>query len=150
MNIGERQRKLSLWAVQDKELRLYDLYGLLCNRKWLLAAYDHVKRNTGSRTAGIDKITATDFEEHLDSHIDTLREELKTQTFTPDPVRRMYRPKRQGTWRPLRMRASRFTPGGLRSCSMEITLPWRATGWDDTRRTIENTSSNTRRCRPKI
>ena len=74
MKIGARQRKLSLWAVQDKELRLYDLYGLLCHREWLLAAYDHVKRNTGSRTAGIDKITATDFEEHLDSNIDQLRE----------------------------------------------------------------------------
>lgn len=101
VNIGERQRKLSLWAVPDKEMRLYDLYGLLCNRDWLLAAYDHVQRNTGSRTAGIDKITATDFEEHVDSNIDKLREELKTQTFTPDPVRRVDIPKRQGPWRPL-------------------------------------------------
>ena len=31
MDIGERQRKLSLWAAQDKELQLYDLYGLLYN-----------------------------------------------------------------------------------------------------------------------
>jgi RNA-directed DNA polymerase len=101
VNIGARQRKLSLWALQDKAVRLYDLYGLLCNRVWLHAAYDQVKRNTGSRTAGIDKITATDFEEHRDSNIDTRREELKTQTFTPDPVRRVYIPKRQGQWRPL-------------------------------------------------
>jgi len=100
MHIGERQRKLRLWALQDKELRLYDLYGLLCNRDGLLAAYEHVKRNTGSRTAGIDKLTATDFAEHLHSHIDTLRAERKTQTFTPDPVRRVYIPKRQGKWRP--------------------------------------------------
>jgi hypothetical protein len=31
MDIGERQRKLSLWAEQDKEFRFYDLYGLLSN-----------------------------------------------------------------------------------------------------------------------
>ena len=54
MNIGERQRKLSEWATQDKALRLYDLYGLLCNREWLLAAYAHVRQNKGSRTAGVD------------------------------------------------------------------------------------------------
>lgn len=29
MDIGERQRQLRLWAAQDKERQLYDLYGLL-------------------------------------------------------------------------------------------------------------------------
>jgi hypothetical protein len=32
MDIGERQRKLSLWAEQDKELRFYGLHGLLYNQ----------------------------------------------------------------------------------------------------------------------
>jgi len=29
MNVGEMQRKLSLWAEQDKNHRFYDLYHLL-------------------------------------------------------------------------------------------------------------------------
>ena len=100
-NIGERQRKLSAWATQDKDLRFYDLYGLLCNREWLLAAYNHIRKNTGSRTAGIDGITAHDFEEALEGNLERLREELKAQTFSPDPVRRVYIPKGKDKWRPL-------------------------------------------------
>ena len=54
MDIGERQRKLSLWATQDKEFRFYDLYGLLSNHDWLTAAHDAVAKNAGSATAGTD------------------------------------------------------------------------------------------------
>lgn len=42
MDIGERQRKLRLWAEQDKERQLYDLYGLLYNRMqtaWAINRY---------------------------------------------------------------------------------------------------------------
>lgn len=55
MDIGERQRKLSLWAEQDKELRFYDLYGLLYNQDWLKAAHASVSKNAGSATAGTDR-----------------------------------------------------------------------------------------------
>src|SRR5262245_42015498 len=74
---------------------------LLYNRDWLLTAFAHVRRNKGSRTAGIDGITARTCEEQLDANIDKLREELKAQTFTPDPVRRVYIPKGKDKWRPL-------------------------------------------------
>jgi hypothetical protein len=56
MEIGERQRKLSLWAEQDKEFRFYDLYGLLYNQDWLKAAHASVSKNAGSATAGTEKI----------------------------------------------------------------------------------------------
>jgi hypothetical protein len=39
MNIGEMQRKLSLWAEQDKERKFYDLFELICNKDWLWLAY---------------------------------------------------------------------------------------------------------------
>ena len=35
MNVGEMQRKLSLWAEQDKDHRFYDLYHLLYDTDWL-------------------------------------------------------------------------------------------------------------------
>lgn len=101
MDIGERQRKLSLWAAQDKERQLYDLYGLLSNHDWLTAAHHSVAKNAGSTTAGTDGITMDFFDAKYEEHFGKLREELKASTFEPDPVRRAYIPKSNGKWRPL-------------------------------------------------
>lgn len=101
MNVGEMQRKLSLWATQDKERRFDDLYGLVCHPDWLRAAHDKVKRNTGSITAGCDGITMKTFDEHLDAQLETLRQDLKAKTFQPHPVRRVMIPKANGKQRPL-------------------------------------------------
>jgi RNA-directed DNA polymerase len=101
MDIGERQRKLSLWAEQDKELRFYDLYGLLYNHNWLTAAHDAVAKNAGSATAGTDGINMSFFDNKYEENFGKLREELKARTFEPDPVRRAYIPKSNGQWRPL-------------------------------------------------
>jgi group II intron reverse transcriptase/maturase len=101
MDIGERQRKLSLWAEQDKEFRFFDLYGLLYNHDWLTAAHDAVAQNAGSATAGTDGINMYFFDQDFEGNFGKLREELKTKTFEPEPVRRAYIPKANGTWRPL-------------------------------------------------
>ncbi len=101
MDIGERQRKLSLWAEQDKELRFYDLYGLLYNQNWLAAAHASVSKNAGSATAGTDGINMSFFDNNFEENFGKLREELKARTFEPDPVRRAYIPKSNGKWRPL-------------------------------------------------
>ena len=63
MNIGEMQRKLSVWAEQDKERKFYDLYGLLCNMDWLRLAQERVAQNAGSKTAGCDGINMSAFGE---------------------------------------------------------------------------------------
>lgn len=113
MDIGERQRKLSLWSVQRltepenglfasrKDLRLFDLYHLVYEPTWLRAAHDRVARNTGSMTAGCDGITMAHFDEKLEHNLQQLAEDLRTQTFRPHPVRRVYIPKKNGTYRPL-------------------------------------------------
>ena len=54
MNIGEMQRKLSLWVEQDKERKFYGLYDLICDTDWLRLVHDHVAQNAGSKTAGCD------------------------------------------------------------------------------------------------
>jgi RNA-directed DNA polymerase len=101
MNIGEMQRKLSLWAEQDHERQFYDLYKLLCNMEWLQAACCHVEQNAGSKTAGCDGITMKDFKEHQETNLKRLQEDLKAGTFEPYPVRRVYIPKSHGKLRPL-------------------------------------------------
>src|SRR5215475_9033 len=95
------QRKLSMWAEQEKSHRFYDLYHLLDDRDWLRLAHDHVAHNAGSTTAGCDGVTMALFDEHLEGNLHQLAQELKSETFEPYPVRRVYIRKSQGRYRPL-------------------------------------------------
>jgi retron-type reverse transcriptase len=81
MNIGEMQRKLSLWATQDKEMKCFDLYHLLHDKDWLLLAHDYVKQNAGSVTAGCDGINMKTWDEHLEKNQAKLAQELQSETF---------------------------------------------------------------------
>jgi len=101
MNVGEMQRKLSEWATQDKERKFYGLYDLLYDRDWLRLAHDYVKQNAGSITAGCDGINMATFDEELKENLQEITEELKSATFKPMPVRRVYIPKPNGKTRPL-------------------------------------------------
>lgn len=101
MNVGEMQRKLSLWAEKDKHHRCFDLYHLLYDKDWLRLAHDRVSQNAGSVTAGCDGITMKDFDENLEGNLEELTKDLKAETFEPYPVRRVYIPKSNGKVRPL-------------------------------------------------
>ena len=101
MNVGEMQRKLSLWAEKDKELRFFDLYHLLYDKDWLCLAHAHVTQNAGSVTAGCDGINMENFNENLEGNLEELAKELKAETFEPYPVRRVNIPKSNGKVRPL-------------------------------------------------
>jgi RNA-directed DNA polymerase len=93
VNIDEMQKKLSQKAEKDPEHQFENLYGLLCNEVWLRAAVHQTLRNKGSETAGIDKMTRSNFLGDYDGHINRLKEALKAKTFEPVPVRRVYIPK---------------------------------------------------------
>jgi 5-methylcytosine-specific restriction endonuclease McrA len=79
MNVGEMQRKLNLKAVDDSNHRFDDLYSLLYAEGWLENAYDHIRRNRGSRTAGADGVTKGNFEEARDQNLAHLKKELQSQ-----------------------------------------------------------------------
>src|SRR5712692_2333093 len=101
MNVGEMQRKLSRWAEQDKNHLFYDLYHLLYDTNWLRLAHDYVAQNAGSITAGCDGITMQLFDENLEENLLKLTEELRSERFEPQPVRRVYILKSNGKYRPL-------------------------------------------------
>jgi RNA-directed DNA polymerase len=101
MNIGEMQRKLSLWAEQDKGRKFYDLFDLVCNMDWLWLAYERVAQNAGSKTAGCDGIDVMGFYKNEDTNIRSLHESLRSGEFEACPVRRVYIPKSNGKMRPL-------------------------------------------------
>jgi len=87
------QKKLSLTAQEKPEHKFGELYSLLCNEVWLRVAAQETLKNKGSKTAGIDGMTKSNFLGNFDGYITELKETLKAQTFEPLPVRRVYIPK---------------------------------------------------------
>ena len=83
------QRKLHKWALSDKRRRFCDLWNLVHDPATLQVAWMCVKANKGSRTAGIDGSTRGYVERRygVERFLTELREELKSRTFQPLPVR---------------------------------------------------------------
>jgi len=103
---GERvlgwQTKLHRWAAQDEQARFGDLFNLVCDPATLLVAWERVKRNRGSRTAGVDGQTRARVEQiGVDGVLAKLRQELKDGSYRPLPARERLIPKRSGKLRSL-------------------------------------------------
>jgi RNA-directed DNA polymerase len=82
------QTKLHRWAAQDEQARFGDLFNLVCDPATLLVAWERVKRNRGSRTAGVDGQTRTRVEQiGVQGVLDELHQELKSGTYRPLPAR---------------------------------------------------------------
>jgi RNA-directed DNA polymerase len=96
------QTRLHRWAVQDEQARFGDLFNLVCDPATLLVAWERVKRNRGSRTAGVDGQTRKQVEQMgVDGVLAKLREELRAGTYRPLPARERLIPKRSGKLRSL-------------------------------------------------
>ena len=73
--------------------------------KWILRpdniadAIDRVTKNKGA--PGIDKMTYAEVEGYFAKHGKEIWEQIRTGTYTPTPVRRVYIPKPNGKKRPL-------------------------------------------------
>jgi RNA-directed DNA polymerase len=102
------QARLHRWAVQDEQQRFGDLFNLVCDPATLLVAWERVKRNRGSRTAGVDGQTRRQVEQMgVQAVLDELRTELKDGTYRPLPARERLIPKRSGKLRSLSISALR-------------------------------------------
>jgi group II intron reverse transcriptase/maturase len=76
------------------EINREALYDALCTRDCLYRGFRRVRKNKGS--AGIDGKSVEDFEAHLEVELETLKEELKSWTYHPKPVRRVEIAKPEG------------------------------------------------------
>jgi len=101
VDVGEMQRKLSQWAIENPADQYRELYHLLCNEVWLRVAHHSVNANQGRETAGIDGSTMSNFNGDVEGNLQRLSEALKAKTYEPMPVRRAYIPKTNGKKRPL-------------------------------------------------
>ncbi len=103
VRVLEIQRKLHKWAQDDRDRRFSDLHNLVCDPATLMVAWTRVRANRGSRSAGVDGQSAHYVEQVLgvQRFLTELREELRSGSYRPLPVKERMIPKRGGRLRRL-------------------------------------------------
>jgi RNA-directed DNA polymerase len=100
MTVGKLQTALHTKAKSSPDYRFYALYDKIYRRDVLRFAYDRCRANRGA--SGVDGQSFADIEAYgVDRWLDELAEELRSETYHPQPVRRVYIPKGDGKQRPL-------------------------------------------------
>lgn len=97
------QTKLHRWATDAPSRRFDDLFNLVCDPAFLLIAWSRVRSNKGSRSAGVDGLTAAHVEMRhgLEQFLAEVRSDLKSGGFRPMPVKERMIPKANGKFRRL-------------------------------------------------
>jgi group II intron reverse transcriptase/maturase len=98
--VEKLQKALHAKAKGSLNLRFYTLYDKVCRPDVLWVAYRRCRINAGA--AGVDGQTFEDIEAYGEMRwLDELAAELRTKTYRPSPVRRVWIPKPDGKQRPL-------------------------------------------------
>jgi RNA-directed DNA polymerase len=94
--------KLNQKAKNEPKFRFYALYDRVFRMDVLEAAWKHVGKK--GKASGIDGVKAEDIlaeKNGVEKFLADLHEELKTKSYHPSPVKRVYIPKADGSKRPL-------------------------------------------------
>src|SRR5450432_4297451 len=105
-SVQKLQTALHAKAKESPDVRFCALYDKVYRKDVLAYAYERCKANGGA--AGVDGQTFEDIEAYgRERWLDELAQELKSRTYQPLPVRRVYIPKPDGKQRPLGVPAIR-------------------------------------------
>ena len=101
--VRRMQTKLHGWAATDGGRRFDDLYNLVCDPAFLTLAWERVAQNKGARTPGVDRATVAWVSSGMgvEAFLRDVRDQLRSRTFQPVPVRQVMIPKASGKLRKL-------------------------------------------------
>ena len=94
-----RESSTPLFPVDPYEGRVRGLMDLMHQPQWIAAACDRVLSRSRGKAAGVDRVTASEFQQNRRADLEALRLELKRGKYRPQPLRRVMIPKSNGKQR---------------------------------------------------